>query len=365
MSTNTTIFASADSWLEQSALDQLATVSALAGVVQTCAFPDLHAGKGCPIGVAVATRNTLYPHLIGNDVGCGMALFATDLETRGFKIDRAMRRLDRYPSFGDIPLDIPETADQPDPVLGTIGGGNHFTEFTTLESAESMAELATLGITDGQVCLLVHSGSRGQGEALLRQSISRFQAQKGLNDSSEGAAWYLTGHARALEWAEANRCLVAKRCLAALEVKDSARAVTDLVHNGLERYPLADGTSWVHRKGAAKADAGPVLIPGSRGSLSYLVQPLRPDASSLFSLAHGAGRKWQRSAVEGKLGSKSTLDGLRRTRLGSQVFCRDRGLLVEEAPEAYKNIDRVITDLVDTGLARVIARFRPLLTIKY
>jgi release factor H-coupled RctB family protein len=363
--TNTQIFASSACWLEQNAIDQLNTVSGLTDVFQCCAFPDLHAGKGSPIGLALATRNTIYPHIIGNDVACGMALFATELDTRGFKIDRTMRQLDRYASFAEIPLDGLRVADQADPALGTIGGGNHFAEFTTLESADSPAELGGLAIAAGQVCLLVHSGSRGLGEALLRQALSRFQAQHGLAESSEGAGWYLGEHEQALEWAKANRRQVARRCLAALGVKDSSRLVLDIVHNGLERYQLDGRAAWVHRKGAAKADSGPVIIPGSRGSYSYLVQPLRPDASSLFSLAHGAGRKWQRGAVAGKLGDKYTTDSIRRTRLGSQVFCRDRGLLFEEAPEAYKNIEQVIGSLVDAGLARVIARFRPLLTVKY
>ena len=361
---NTKLYATAGSWLEQRALDQLATVSALAEVFQTCAFPDLHPGKGIPICVAVATRKIIYPHIVGNDIGCGMALFATDIETRSFKMDRVWRQFDRYPTFADIPIGGVRAIDQLDPALGTIGGGNHFAELTTIESIEEAGVLAQLGLTTGQLCILVHTGSRGMGDAILRQAITQFQAQQGLDVDSQGAAWYVREHDRALSWAAENRAQVAQRCLAAIGVKDSSRLVVDLVHNGLEQYLLSGKSAWVHRKGAAKADTGPVIIPGSRGSHSYLVQSLKADENSLFSLAHGAGRKWQRSATAGKLGARYTISSIRHTRLGSHVFCRDRSLLFEEAPEAYKNIDRVIADLVHFGLVRVIARFRPVLTVK-
>ncbi len=120
----------------------------------------------------------------------------------------------------------------------------------------------------------------------------------------------------------------------------------------------------LHRKGAAPSDRGPVVIPGSRGTLSYLVQTSGESASSLDSLAHGAGRKWKRGEARARLNARQRPENLQKTALGGQVICEDKDLLYDEAPEAYKGIDRVVADLVDAGLCRIIATLRPVLTYK-
>ena len=107
-----------------------------------------------------------------------------------------------------------------------------------------------------------------------------------------------------------------------------------------------------------------MIIAGSRGSLSYLVMPTEHTQKSNYSLAHGAGRKWERSSAEAKLRNRYTKADLTRTSIGSRVLCRDSKLLYEEAPQAYKNIDVVIDDLVEAGLATVVATFCPILTYK-
>ncbi len=106
------------------------------------------------------------------------------------------------------------------------------------------------------------------------------------------------------------------------------------------------------------------MIPGSRGSFSYLVKPLGNGESRAWSLAHGAGRKWARSEARLRMRERFGKEQLVQTSLGSRVICGDRDLLYEEAPAAYKNIEAVIQDLVDAGLVSVIATFRPLLTYK-
>ncbi|PTB83457.1 RNA ligase RtcB family protein, partial [Sulfurovum lithotrophicum] len=121
---------------------------------------------------------------------------------------------------------------------------------------------------------------------------------------------------------------------------------------------------WLHRKGATPTNKGAVIIAGSRGTLSYLVMPTEQTAKSNYSLAHGAGRKWERSSAEAKLRNRYTKTDLERTIIGSRVLCRDSKLLYEEAPQAYKNIDIVIDDLVEEGLATIIASFRSILTYK-
>ena len=107
-----------------------------------------------------------------------------------------------------------------------------------------------------------------------------------------------------------------------------------------------------------------LVIPGSRGSLSYLVSPIGDQHENCFSVAHGAGRKWKRSESRSRLHQKYPYKTLLQTKLGSKVICDDKNLLYEEAPQAYKNIDIVIHDLQDAGLIRVIARLKPLITYK-
>ena len=115
------------------------------------------------------------------------------------------------------------------------------------------------------------------------------------------------------------------------------------------------------------------MIPGSRGTFSYLVEPIGEQKNNAYSLAHGAGRKWKRMALarhatlseaKSHLSHKFKVEDLRQTALGSRVICEDKDLLYEEAPQAYKNIDVVIQDMLDAGLIRVIAIFRPVITYK-
>ena len=86
--TNVRLFASAQSWIEGEAVRQLYATAKLAGMLQAVGFPDLHPGKDAPVGAAFVSRELIYPHLIGGDIGCGMALFQTDLVQRDAKLDR-------------------------------------------------------------------------------------------------------------------------------------------------------------------------------------------------------------------------------------------------------------------------------------
>ena len=106
------------------------------------------------------------------------------------------------------------------------------------------------------------------------------------------------------------------------------------------------------------------MIPGSRGDYSYLVLPTQDCQISLNTLAHGAGRKWQRGECKGRLSHKYSADSLRQTAFGSVVVCQDKALIFEEAPQAYKNIDSVISAMKNAGLIELVARFKPVLTYK-
>ncbi len=362
-----TIISSEKNWLEQNAVNQLNQISTLPGVFNAVGLPDLHPGK-TPVGAAIITEGVIYPHLVGNDVGCGMSMFMTDLEKRKLKIDRMIKKAEDIKHFKEIPLPEAEgdiMASSPlGAGLGTIGGGNHFAEFQQAETVLEEETFNSLGFDRNRIMLLVHSGSRGYGQAILDESIRIHSAQNGLLQSSEAAKEYLSKHDNAVYWASINRDLIAYRLLKALGLSTHTERLIDCCHNSVSIKKSDDKLLYIHRKGTLPTDKGAVVIPGSRGSLSYLVIPTGATSVSGYSLAHGAGRKWERSLCRSRLEGKYTKESIKSTKLKGRVVCNDTRLLFEEAPEAYKNIDTVIQSLIDFGLASIIATFKPLLTYK-
>jgi release factor H-coupled RctB family protein len=361
------LFASAGSWVEGKALQQLEQVAAMPGIQAVAGMPDLHPGKYGPVGCGILA-DRLYPQFVGSDIGCGMGLFQLDANLRKLRLDRLAERLGVLdePWDGDaetvlVEAGLPATGF--DSALGSIGGGNHFCEFQAIETIVEAEMAAKAGLDPSLVYLLVHSGSRGLGYAILERQLASGGAA--LDPGSDAGRLYLGEHDRAVGWARANRRIIARR--AAEAARADAAGIADLSHNMVE-VASRDGspTLALHRKGAAPSDRGLVPIPGSRGTLSYLVEPIAADrAETLASLAHGAGRKYDRASAHSRIGTKkSDLARLTRNPFGGLVVCEDRDLLVEESPDAYKNIDRVIADLAQFGLARVVATFRPLLTFK-
>lgn len=357
--------------METAATDQLEQVAGLPGVTLAVGLPDLHPGKGAPIGCAVASDGIFYPHLAGNDIGCGMSLSRTSLSRGKLKLDRWEKKLHGLegPWSGDRVRwlrehDVPETGAPDsglDDALGTIGGGNHFAELLVVEQVIDEEAVARLGILPERLLLLVHSGSRGLGEAVLRSHTDRHGA-RGLRDDSPEARDYLARHDRAVAWARANRALITLRFMDAIDAE--SELLLDAVHNAILPKRFAEGRRWLHRKGAAPSDEGPIVIPGSRGASSYVVTPRGDGETNALSLAHGAGRKWARGAARTRVAERFRAAELTRTKLGSRVICENKDLLFEEAPEAYKKIDDVIRDLTALGLAEPVAVLKPLITYK-
>ncbi|OLU16559.1 RNA ligase RtcB family protein [Pseudomonas sp. PA1(2017)] len=365
LSDGAVLVAADDTWIEGKAIQQLETTARLPGMHRVAGMPDLHPGRGYPVGAAFFSVGRFYPALVGNDIGCGMALWRTDIPTAKLHLDKLEKRLGNL----DLPLDenwqeavaafgLPTTGHERS--LGTIGGGNHFAELQQLDESYDDAALTALGIERKHLLLLVHSGSRGLGEAILREQVDLFGHQ-GLEAGSDASSHYLGRHDGALCFAEANRQLIARRMLERLRA-DGER-VLDINHNLVSPVRIDGLDGWLHRKGATPSDQGTVVIPGSRGDYSYLVQPIA-DERSLLSLAHGAGRKWMRSECKDRLAARYSVEQLSRTALGSRVICADRALIYEEAPEAYKAIDSVVGALRQAGLVRVLARLKPVLTYK-
>ncbi|MEJ2155016.1 MAG: RNA ligase RtcB family protein [Desulfobacteraceae bacterium] len=360
------LIASDQSWIEGDAIRQLQQTARLNGMFAAVGLPDLHPGKGGPVGAAFLSRNVIYPNVVGSDVGCGMGLWQTALKTRKVKRDKWAKRL--------RDLNLPWEGDQRewlrrwgldssdyDMALGTLGGGNHFAELQRVEQVHCRETFLALGLDRENFFLLVHSGSRGIGQGLLRQHAEQFGAG-GLVEGTGEMQRYMKQHDFAVQWAKANRWLIAKRICDQLNT--DGRQVLDVSHNFVQKVILDGETAWLHRKGAARSDAGPVIIPGSRGALSYLVMPVGDQQPNLWSLAHGAGRKWTRKSCRQRLKSRTRAKALTHTELGSVVICDDRELLYEEAPQAYKNIGAVIADMAAEGCIQVIATLRPLITYK-
>jgi release factor H-coupled RctB family protein len=360
------LFASSKSWIKGEALRQFHATAKLEGVRLAVGFPDLHPGKGGAVGAAFVTEGVIYPYVIGSDIGCGMALFKTDLLQRDAKLDRWARLpFDLENPWEDDVKEILASenleSSEFDFALGTIGGGNHFAELQKVEQVLDAAEFKQLGLGKQQLALLVHSGSRGLGESILRAYVVEHQAS-GSDCESLAALTYLRAHDQAVVWAKANRALIARRFAGTLGAE--AECLWDRCHNSITSLEKDGETAWVHRKGAVAAVDGLIVIPGSRGALSYLVKPIADTATHAWSLAHGAGRKWSRSEARLRMRERFEVQQLVQTGLGSRVVCEDRALLYEEAPTAYKNIETVIEDLRDAGLISLIATFRPLLTYK-
>ncbi|MEV4828395.1 RNA ligase RtcB family protein [Micromonospora sp. NPDC049257] len=354
-----TVFASPESWIESDAVRQCHQVAALDGMRHVAAMPDLHPGKGAPIGAAMAST-VLYPHLVGSDIGCGIAVFPI-----GLRRVVPERLAARFPDL-DRALDPGRDADDPawaaaagDPPgghvegLGTVGRGNHFVELARIETVFAADHAGRLGLAAGDLVLIVHSGSRGLGERILRAHTEAHGA-----GPAPDPAGYLARHDDAVRWGALNRRLLAARVAHALGAEPTA-PIVDQCHNLVE---VRDG-SYLHRKGAAPGDGRDVLVAGTRGTRSFLVAGHAGPAAN-YSVAHGAGRKMSRADALRRGRAKHTVAELRRTPVGSLVVCGDRQLLFEEAPTAYKRIEQVIADLVGHGLATPVASTVPLVTYK-
>ncbi|MCI0745735.1 MAG: RNA ligase RtcB family protein [Verrucomicrobia subdivision 3 bacterium] len=351
------------SWIESEAVRQLYSTAGLQGMKLAVGLPDLHPGRGWPVGAAFVTQGVIYPPLIGSDIGCGMGLWQTDIPRRKVRLDNwAALPFDlEQPWEGDLAdwlasERLPSTGF--DASLGSLGGGNHFAELQQVDDVLDASEFKRLQLSQDRVLLLVHSGSRGLGAAVLRAHLESASNDPVVPGSVTGSK-YLGGHDLAVRWARSNRRLLAKRFLEMLGAH--GLCLWDATHNAIS----SEGADlWVHRKGASPANDKFVVIPGSRGSFSYVVVPDSNLTATAWSLPHGAGRKWSRSQSRMRVREHQKAAQLTRTALGSRVICENRDLLYEEAPLAYKNVETVIEDLKQAGLIRVVARLRPLLTYK-
>jgi tRNA-splicing ligase RtcB len=265
--------------------------------------------------------------------------------------------------------------------LGTLGSGNHFVEIDVVETIFDAAEAERLGLDEGQIVLQIHTGSRGLGHQVATdwiRAMTKAMPKYGITlpdrelacapvQSDEGQK-YLLAMASAANFAFANRQLITAGARRAWshELGSAARLdiLYDVAHN-VAKFEEYDGRLLlVHRKGATRAFPGqPVLIPGSMGTSSYLLMGQEGAMRETFgSSCHGAGRVMSRSAA------KRQIDGhelqARLERMGIITEAGSLKGLVEEAPEAYKDVDAVVNVVAHAGIAKKVARFKPVAVVK-
>lgn len=283
--------------------------------------------------------------------------------------------------------------------LGTMGAGNHFVEVQAMEEIFDKEAAKGLGLFKGQVTVMIHTGSRGLGhqvatdyirtmlQAMPRYGISlpdRELAGAPLA-SPEGQA-YFQAMACAANFAWANRQLITGEVRKAFSevLGDRGKGIEivyDVAHNigKLERYEVGgrEQQLLVHRKGATRSFGPghpeihesyrgigqPVLIPGSMGTASYvLVGTAQAMAESFGSSCHGAGRRMSRHAARRQVEGRTLKEELERE--GVVIRSGSMAGLAEEAPLAYKDVDQVVEVVHRAGIAKKVARMKPIAVIK-
>jgi tRNA-splicing ligase RtcB len=277
--------------------------------------------------------------------------------------------------------------------VGSLGSGNHFLEVQAVADIRDEAIARVYGLWPGQVCVMIHTGSRGLGHQICSDHVAAMgpaMRRYGIEvpdpqlacapaDSPEGQA-YLAAMAAAANYGRANRQLLSQAARRAFrQVAASLTLLYDVSHNlaKIETHEVAGRQLrlCVHRKGATRAlppghpelparyaAAGqPVLVPGSMGTGSYVLAGVS-GGGAFFSACHGAGRRLSRHQAL----RRTRGDALRAELAAAGIAVRGTSLrgLAEEAPDAYKDVDAVVGVCEQAGLARTVARLRPIGVVK-
>jgi tRNA-splicing ligase RtcB len=285
--------------------------------------------------------------------------------------------------------------------LGTLGAGNHFLEVDRVAAIEDSAAAQAFGLRPGQVVVQIHCGSRGLGHQICTDYVRDFQravARYGIVlpdrelvcaplDSPEGQA-YMAAMRCGANFAFANRQTLTalvresfERVFARSGLPFTIRQVYDVAHNiaKIEQHAVGGARMQlcVHRKGATRAFGPgaadippdyravgqPVLVPGSMGTASYVLAGTAGSMDQTFgSTCHGAGRMLSRTAAKKQVQGAEVRKQLNER--GIRVRAGSMPGLAEEAPFAYKPVERVVEVVERAGIARIVARLEPLLVVK-
>ncbi|WP_438447059.1 RtcB family protein [Gorillibacterium sp. sgz5001074] len=419
--------------------------------------PDVHVGVGTCIGTT-AVWNThngyVSPSIVGSDIGCGMRVHLTNLHNDAVKDVKLRRKLvkaiEKYlpvedhtrGHFSDIRLEhvvtkglhglpkkyIPDaytprkchslthverskfTLDEevlnlfPERVwhrshrqLGTLGNGNHFVEIQVIEISEPMRDIAEAwGLFDGQVAVMIHSGSRAWGGSVSQYCgslMKKMMHAAGLGTADPNLLFAPLAHPQgqsyvnllysALNYAVANRHLIAYAVREAgkdiFGSKFEMTTLYDLMHNYAWEEEHEGQSYFVHQKGATRAlpanhpdnplpyiqTGHPALIPGSMGSASYIMVGATGGKDNFYSICHGAGRIRSRSETK-RIITLEEFSSALKVGTEEEVVVNQKSLesIIDESPQAYKDVDQIIGSVVGAGLAQVVAKCKPMAAVK-
>jgi len=439
--------------LEEDAIRQAANAATLSGVEKAIyVMPDVHVGYGFPVGGVMATNvetGIISPGSIGYDINCGVRLIATNLKAidiaprireimneilknvpagvgsssdiklsksqmkevlvrgAGWAIDYGFgfpEDLQHIESFGALPNADPDKAskeafERGSDELGTVGSGNHFIEIQAVEEIYEQDIAEKIGIWEGQIVIMVHSGSRGFGHQVctdyLRIALKvRDKYRIKLPDpqlacmpfkSEEGQSYFKAMNAAA-NYAFANRQILGfktantlRKFLGISWEEFGYRLIYDHAHNigKVEKHKVngKEVEVVVHRKGATRAfppmnkevpasyrEVGqPVIIPGDMGRASFLLVGQPNSMEMSFGTAcHGAGRVMSRRQAKKfvrEVGFEKVIENL-------VVVARGKGTIMEEIPQAYKDVTEVVKVIDELKIAKAVAKLKPLGTLK-
>jgi tRNA-splicing ligase RtcB len=439
--------------LEAGAIQQLANVATMPGILKnSLGMPDIHWGYGFPIGGVAAfslEEGVISPGGVGFDINCGVRLITTplghkDVAGRGDLIDELFRSVptgvgakssslkgsakslegmmiqgarwaveNGYGTSRDLvrcedtgcmreadSSAVSAKAKQRGiPQGGTLGSGNHFLEIQVVSEIYDAAAAKAFGLEAGQVCCMIHCGSRGLGHQVCTDHLKVLEAamrkyQITLPDrqlacaplaSPEGRA-YFGAMAASANYAWANRQMITHTVRQVISCRfgigyEDMPLVYDVAHNVAKfEEHMVDGKRipvCVHRKGATRAfgpgapdlpadliaTGQPVIIPGSMGTSSYVLRGTAIAMERTFgSTCHGAGRVMSRSQAKKRMSGKDVAANLAKK--GIIVRAPHENAIADEAPEVYKPSDEVVGVVHDIGISRLVARLSPIGVIK-
>ena len=355
--------------------------------------------KNCPSGVGVKGHLRLNPRQLEDVCRLG----STWALRNGYATEMDLRRTEESGQLqgADPALMSPRAKSRGQPQLGSLGAGNHFIEIDFVDEVYDPEAAQVMGLQEGYLALQIHCGSRGLGHQVCSDYVRELQgAVQRYNiklpdrelvctplNSPEGEA-YLSAMRCAANYAFANRQVLAHYARQAFEEVLAGKIdnwqlsqVYDIAHNmGKIETHVVDGEEMevcVHRKGATRAFGPgsmeippeyrkigqPVLVPGSMGTSSWVLVGTEESMSRSFgSSCHGAGRVMSRKKAKKSVRGDRLIGELEKK--GIRIRARSMPGLAEEAPQAYKDVDAVVETVVGAGIAKKVARLRPLVVVK-